>query len=228
MSKYTITIKNLCSLLGRVEVESWFQDYELTDFLTQEEINVINTRGTWNKEKLASLIVDHYYMREIGYETSGLFKHYVKVTMREIMESKAPLIYSSAIKYEPLVNVDFTETFTRNIKDDTINTGTSNSTANASGLTVNSDTPQGQINKNEILQGKYATNTGAGESTNTDTTTTNMNENKNTDENYSKNVKGNSGVSATAQHMIQQYRDNIRAINYEIIEELKPLFMGLW
>lgn len=228
MSKYTITIKNLCSLLGRQEILNWFQDYELSDYLTQDEINVIDARGTWNKEKLANLIVDHYYTREIGFETPGLFKHHVRVNMKEIMESKAPLIYSSAIKYDPLVNVDFTETFTRNIKDDTINTGTSNSTANASGLTVNSDTPQGQINKQEILNGKYATNTGAGESTNTDTTTTNTNENKTTNEDYSKNVKGNSGVSATAQKMIQQYRENIRAINYEIIEELNSLFMGLW
>lgn len=228
MSKYTTKIKDLVDLLGKDEILSWFMDYELSDFLTQDEIDTINTRGVWTKEKLAILILDHYYMREIGLETPGLFKHYVKFSMREIMESKAPLIYSASIKYDPLVNVDFTETFTRNIKGDTINKGNSTTNQNASGLTVNSDTPQGQINKQNILNGSYASSTSAGESTNSDTINTTNNENTNTDENYNKKIRGNSGVSATAQRMIQQYRDNIRAINYEIIEELKDLFMGIY
>ena len=47
-------------------------------------------------------------------------------------------------------------------------------------------------------------------------------------EQSSKTTKGNSGVSATAQKMIEQYRDNIRAINREIIEKLNDLFMGLF
>lgn len=232
MSKYTTKIRNLCDIFGRQEIESWFQDYEITDVLTQEEINVINERGTWNKEKLARKIVDHYYMREIGLETPFLFKHYVKIKMEEIMESKLPLIYSNSIQYDPLINVDYKEIFTRNIKDDIINTGssTSNTNQNSSGLTVSSDTPQGQINKNEILNGDYASSTSAGESTQntTDTISTSSNENKNTDENYSKHMIGNSGVSATAQKMIEQYRDNIRAIDKEIIKELNTLFMGIW
>ena len=41
-------------------------------------------------------------------------------------------------------------------------------------------------------------------------------------------MRGNAGISATAQKMIEQYRDNIRAIDYEIIKELNSLFMGLY
>ena len=52
--------------------------------------------------------------------------------------------------------------------------------------------------------------------------------NSNTDESYTKNVKGNSGVSATAQKMIEQYRNNIRALDREIIDKLNILFMGLF
>ena len=47
-------------------------------------------------------------------------------------------------------------------------------------------------------------------------------------EDYVKKIKGNSGVSATAQKMVEQYRQNIRAIDYEIIKELNDLFMGLF
>ena len=35
----------------------------------------------------------------------------------EIMEKKLPLIYSASIEYDPLVNVDYSETFTRAINN---------------------------------------------------------------------------------------------------------------
>ena len=70
----------------------------MSDYLTQEEIDVINTRGTWTPQKLAKKIVDHYYLKDLGFETYAMFKHYAMIEMEEIMESKLPLIYSSAIK----------------------------------------------------------------------------------------------------------------------------------
>lgn len=224
MSKYTVEVRRIIDLYGREEVESWFKDYELEDFLTTEEIEVIENRGTWSKDKLATKIVDYYFMREIGFETPALFKHKAKVKMLEIMEEKLPLIYSSSIKYDPLVNVDYTETYSRNIND----TGSQSSSSinNSSGLTINNNTPQSNINKVDILNGKYASETQAGESTSS--VSDNSNSQTNSNETSSKNVKGNSGVSATAQAMIKQYRNNIRAIDKEIIEELNILFMGIF
>ena len=224
MSKYTFELRRVIDFYTRETVEGWFKDYELTEFLTQNEIDVIEERGTWSKDKLAKKIVDHYFMREIGFETPALFRHYVKVTMNEIMESKLPLIYSASIEYDPLVNVDYTETFERTI-DNTVS-GTDSQTANSSGLTINSDTPQGQISKAQILDGKYASSTQAGEST--QTTSGENEQTGNTEEGSTKRVKGNSGVSATAQKMIQQYRENIIAIDKDIINELNDLFMGLY
>lgn len=223
MAKYTLELRELFTpikfnppIYSRDEVENFFKDYELTDYLTEEQIQVINNTGLWNKDRLARKIVDHYYMRELGQETIGLWKHYVKVTMQELMEEYLPLIYSSAIQYDPLVNVDFTETFERSANTD--NSGN----ANSSGLGVSSDTPQGRINKRDILAGSYASSTSATESE------TNSNSSTDEVENYTKRVRGNSGVSATAQKMVEQYRDNIRAIDREIIEKLEPLFMGLY
>ena len=224
MSKYTFELRRVIDFFDRDTVEGWFKDYELTDYLTQDEIDVITERGTWSKDKLAKKIVDHYYMREIGFETPALFRHYVKVTMNEIMEQKLPLIYSASISYDPLVNVDYTESFERTIDNST--SGSDSQTANSNGLTVNSNTPQGQISKAEILTGKYASDTQAGESTST-TNNTNS-QTGNTEEGSTKRVKGNSGVSATAQKMIQQYRDNIIAIDKDIINDLNDLFMGLY
>lgn len=210
MAKYTTNFYSLLNMgiYTKEDLKSWFTDYELSDYLTQEEIEVIESRGTWNKDKLADKIIDTYFFREFGLETPAMFKHYAKIKMRNIMESKLPLIYSAAIHYDPLVNVDFTESFERN----------STGTATSSGLNVNSDTPQGQINKGDILNGSFASSTSADES---DGSTS-------SNEEYLKRVKGNSGVSATAQKMVEQYRQNIRAIDYEIIKELKTLFMGIY
>ena len=214
MSRYTTTFRSLIEggFVTREEIENIFKSYNMLDYLTQEEVDVINTRGTWTPSKLAKKIVDHYYLKDLGFETYAMFKHYAKIQMEEIMESKLPLIYSSAIKYDPLVNVDFTETLERTV-DSTAN-------GNGSGLVVNSDTPQTNINKQSILNGNYASSTSANEM---DSSSSSSDE-----ENYTKRVKGNSGVSATAQKMVEQYRDNIRAIDYEIIKELNDLFMGLF
>ena len=216
MSKYTIELRKVCDLYTRQVVESWFKDYNLSYYLKPDEIATIEEAGVWSKDRLATKIVDHYFMREIGLETPALFKHYAKVLMQEIMERKLPLIYSISINYDPLVNVDYTESFERTIE----NEGTTSN--NASGLSVSSDTPQGQIQKSQILAGAYASATGASE------TESSSSDSNATLENYTKNVKGNSGVSATAQKMIQQYRENIVAVDEDIINELNKLFMGLY
>lgn len=220
MAKYTMEIRELTSTFGDEEVKSWFSDYELSDFLTEDEIKVIEERGTWSKEKLAQRIIDHYFTREIGTDAVGQFILFTKDKMNEIMETYAPLIYSASIKYDPLVNVNFTEEYSGT----TGSNSQSSSSSTGSGLTVNSDTPQGEISKSQILQGRYASSTGANETENkvNDTSTNNGNEN------YTKTTRGNSGVSATSQAMIKQYRDIIRAINTEIVYELEPLFMGLY
>ena len=208
MSRYTTELRQIIANTSREEVESWFKDYELEDYLTADEIEVIEDRGTWTKDKLAKLIVDHYFMREIGLETVELFKHQAKVAMAEIMEEKLPLIYSASIKYDPMVNVDFTETYTENNSQD----GT------ADGLNVNSDTPQGQISKSRILAGDYASSTGATEGTSHSEGT----------QTYTRKQKGNSGALTTAQALVRDYRKNIIMINRDIINDLQSLFMQIY
>ena len=208
MSKYTTELRFIVQNTSLEEVEAWFKDYELSDYLTAQEIAIINDRGTWTKDKLASLIVQHYWIREIGLETVELFKHQAKVAMAEIMEEKAPLIYSASLQYDPLVNVDFTETYTENTSQD----------GNADGLNVNSDTPQGQISKSSILAGNYATSTGASEGTSHSEGT----------QTYTRKQKGNSGALTTAQALVRDYRKTIIMINRDIIKDLSPLFMNIY
>lgn len=211
MATFSIEIRELIETFGENEVISWFTNYELTDYLTQDEINVINERGTWTKRKLAKKIIEHYYLREIGFETPALFIQRAKVAMQEIMEEKLPLIYSASIKYDPLVNVDFTETYTGK------SSGASNSKSD--GINIHSDTPQSRVTKADILSGEYASSTDGNELSDSNTS--------NGTEDYTKTMRGNSGVSATAQKMVQQYRENIIMIDRDIIKDLGKLFIGI-
>lgn len=224
MARYTIELRNVAQIFSEDTVKSWFKDYNIEDYLTDDEIAVITERGTWSKDKLAAKIFNHYFMYEIGFETPALFRHYVKVKMAELMEEYLPLIYSASIDYDPLINVNFTETYSG--QNANVSNSTSSSRNTGSSLTVNSDTPQGQVTKANILAGNYASSTGANETEN-NISDTSSNNGSGT-ESYTKTTRGNSGVSATSQKMVQQYRDNIRAIDREIINKLADLFMIIY
>ena len=78
MSKYTFELREVISTFGEDEVKAWFSDYELSDYLTDEEIQVIRDKGVWNKEKLAERIIEHFYTREIGTDAIGQFRMFTK------------------------------------------------------------------------------------------------------------------------------------------------------
>ena len=232
MASYTMELRKVINLFGRKEVENWFKDYDLSHYLTPTQIEQITKFNVWSKDRLAEKIVDNYYMREIGFETPALFKHYAKIEMKKIMERYLPKIYSNFLEYDPLSNVDFTETYTREIAGQTQNQGSSNSTSqnNASGLNVNSDTPQGQISKQAILSGSYASQTNASETESEieDNTTTENQGTSNTVETFTRHEEGDNGVIITNQRLVKEYREIIVAIDEEIINELNCLFMGVY
>lgn len=240
LAKYTIELRKICDIYGRDEVENWFKNYDINNYLTPTQISQIEKFNVWSKDRLATKIVDHYFMREIGFETPALFKHYAKVKMQEIMERQLPKIYSNFLEYDPLSNVDFTEEYTREITGTGKNVGTtqgnsnSNSSNNASGLNVASDTPQGQISKQNILNGSYASTTSASETESSinDNTTTSSNASSNSETNtiekFTRHEEGDNGVIITNQRLVKEYREIIVAIDEEIINELNILFMGLY
>lgn len=231
MADYTIRLKDLFlpnrfgnQYFTREQVEGWFMDYNLSDYLTAEQIQKIQDAGMWSKEKLAKRIVDHYYMREIGFETPALFEHQAKIKMEEIMELELPVIYSNSLEYDPLESVLFDITETRNIEG----TGTSASESNSSGsgTSISSDTPQTNIQKADILSGRYASQTNGSETESEvsgNTTST-----SNTIETLTHHEQGNKGVLDSYQKMLVDYRKSLVAVNTRIIEKLNSLFMGIY
>ena len=218
MAKYTMELREVISSFGEDTVKGWFSDYELADFLTPEQIAVIEENGVWSKDQLAQRIMNHFYTRELGTDAIGQFILFAKDKMDELMETYAPIIYSASIKFNPLENVNMTETYTGNV--DSRSDSTSNS--KGSGLNVESDTPQGQINKSDILAGKFASSTGASENENE---IKDISQNA-TNQDWTRKSQGNSGQLVS--RMLNDYRKIIRSINTEIVYELEPLFMGIY
>lgn len=232
MSKYSMELRKVCDYYTREEVENWFKDYQLEDYLLPDQIATLNDTQIWSKDRLAKKIVDHYFMREIGFETPALFKHYAKLTMCEIMQEYLPLIYTTALTYNPLINVDYTETFERTAEGQGQNEGQtiSNSNSSAEGMNINNDTPQTNINRQDINSGAFASSVNQSDTSSSvnDKTNTNSSTSNSTKEQYTRNFKGNQGISATYQAMIKQFRENIVAVDRDIIHELRTLFMGLY
>ena len=225
MAKYTMELRRIVDIYGRNEVESWFSSYNLADFLTPEQIQQIQKYNVWSKEKLASQIVDHYYMREIGFETPALFKHYAKLT---IMGSYLLKIYTQFLDYDPLSSVDYTEEYTREIEGSSEGSSNSNSQNSAEGFNINNDTPQQRITKQNLDSGIYASTTNQSETSSQIQDKTNTEASSKTVEKYTHTMKGDNGVIVTNQYLVRQSRELATNFNLEIINELNKLFMGLY
>lgn len=209
MARYTLELRELVVVEGREEIKNWFKDYDLKDYLTDSQIAQIESRGVWTKDKLAELIIDEYYLREIGLETPALFKLKAKVAMHEIMEEKAPLIWTASLGINPFEEFEVNTTSDSN--------GQARTDVNGNSLNIHSNTPQGKISKSEILNGDYASDTDGGE-TNSNSSTNDQNHNE----------TKTSGRNRSQVILAREYRENILMINREIVNDLAELFIGIY
>lgn len=127
---------------------------------------------------LETKILKHYYTREIGEETYGLWKLRLDTKMNEIMPYYNQLYKSTLLEFNPLYDVDINRTHNATRKGTEIlngnvdtngqviastnanNTTTSNNTTDQTGTNGNTDkysaTPQGGLDG--LAQDKYLTN----------------------------------------------------------------------
>lgn len=201
------------------------------------------------RQKLNQKIINHYYFREIGFETVGLFRFYLKQTMNEIMPYYNQLYESALLEIDPLNTINFTETLTRtkigndtkNFNEDTtVNSNgdsNSNSTKNTNFKDVESDTPQGMLSIGNIEGELYASyarisknedttnSTGHQETTDTQKRKNDEKINREDNENYTRTEKGN---RESQSELLMKYRDTFLNIDMQVINELNDLFMGLY
>lgn len=112
MSKYTTEVRFLCeSLTGHDESE----DYSSIDEIIEDALPIIFSFDfpifdEQYRSVLETKILRHYYTREIGCETYGLWKLRLQTKLNEIMPYYNKLYESELLKYNPLYDVDMTTT----------------------------------------------------------------------------------------------------------------------
>lgn len=195
MSKYTTELRYL--------IQSGF-DLGLNDYPIFEESY---------RSKLNEKILNHYYMREIGFETAGLFKRYLNVKMNEIMPYYNQLYLSAQIEFDPL------ETYSTNEQYERETTGDNTSQDEGENKSLQNDTPMGSLQ--DPFSENYATTAQKTNATNT----TKLNSSEN--EKYSRKLSGKNDSKSNSQ-LLMEYRQSFLNIDMLIIEELDVLFMQLW
>ena len=233
MSRYTIELRYLIE--GNYELG--LKDYPIFDESYREQLN--------NK------IIQHYYFREIGFETEALFKNRLNQKMNEIMPYYNQMYESSKLKIDPLSTIDLEEVFSRKSKttgEGTSSTsGTGNNTNNFNSTDTTdygkiskfSDIAQAQTTPNEILNDKYLTsatvddgqdkntNTGTNTSQTESTTSGTSTDERNLDEDTTLTRKGNNGIASESE-LLNMYRETFLNIDMMIIDDLDELFLGIW
>lgn len=255
MSKYTSEVRYIC--------ESYAGLTESTGYISTKNV-IANARpkifdfdypifDDSYRSVLETKILKHFYTREIGAESVGLWKLWLDTKLNEIMPYYNKLYESELIKFNPLYEIDITRDYIRkndgeeNGERETNETTTNSANVNSSSTSNDdyeswnkySDTPQGGITG--LAEMNYLTNatnvtqnndnTSSEETISSETgTRRNTDTNKNTIDNtedYLEHVKGkNSGTSYSK--LLSDYRQTFLNIDMQVINDLNDLFMNLW
>jgi hypothetical protein len=112
MSRYTTTIKTICESITGEQVN--FKNYKS---VVEQSIPFIFLNFPIFKEDykngLCAKILEHYFYHEIGVETVGQWKMRLNTKLNEIMPYYNKLYLSELIKFDPFINVDYTEEIDR-------------------------------------------------------------------------------------------------------------------
>lgn len=124
MSKYTTELRYICeSYAGLDESVGYDSVNEVIEkaipkIFRSEEIPMFQGEPAEHRALLFKKILLHYYTREIGYETVGLWKMKLNTKLIEIMPYYNQLYESELLKFDPLKNVDVTKTHEGEYNDD--------------------------------------------------------------------------------------------------------------
>lgn len=205
MSKYTTQIRWL--------VESGW-DFGLKEYPIFDEAY---------RTPLNNKIIEHYYFREIGFETAALFNRFLNRTMNEIMPYYNQLYESELIEFNPLYTIDYNETYTKKTTGSSKGITTGEGTEDA--MSVHSATPQGMLSVGDIKTNTWAddANIDNGKTTSNINTTNSL---TNLDD-YAKHVVGKASGSDYVD-LINKLRNSFINIDMMVIEALGDLFMNLY
>ena len=223
MAKFTTEVRSICEVNAGLEESVGAS--QVDDVIAKAVDKIFNFSFPIFDEEYRKVleikILKHFYTREIGFETVGLWKLKLNTKLNEIMPYYNQLYKSELLEFNPLYDVDITR---RHSGSGSTNSET-NSNGSNSGTNWNlySDTPQGDVDGLE--NGNYLTNATK------DSSNSSYNENGNmsarTTDEYLEIVSGKQG-STDFSTLLKRYRETFLNIDMLVIAELEDLFMQLW
>ena len=223
MSKYTTEVRFICETFSGLDESKGC--FNINEIIEQSRSKIFSFDYPIFDEKyrgvLETKILKHYYTREIGLETVGLWLHKLDVKMNEIMPYYNQLYNSCLLEFNPFYNTDFTTK--RDIKTNEKGNSKDETNSTTKEWELYSDTPQGSVKnlENETYLTNATKNTGDGNTLNKGET------NVDNVQDYLETVKGKVG-GENYSSLLEQYRKTFLNIDMMIIDELSDLFMNIW
>lgn len=210
MSKYTMQVRFICeSIAGKTESVGASEVDEVIELSRRKIFGTYPIFDEAYRAVIEAKILKHYYTREIGLETPGLWQLKLNTKMNEIMPYYNKIYVVNTQNFNPLYNIDITTEHKGN--------GTNTGSVNNTGYNLHSETPQGGLNG--IDSGDYLTdatkNTG-------DTQTQNS-----SIDNFVETVKGKQGGESYAK-IVREYIDSLVNVDMRVIDDLAQLFMNIY
>ena len=209
MSKYTITVKDLVRDYS-VSVDNGLTDIDTKldkarEYIFDFTYPVIDEA---TKKRIEIAILKHYYMREIAFESVGIWKIKLNDRLNLIMPRYNALYNKQDLSLSPYVN--------GYLKESGETSGNSSTDVNNEDWQTTSDTPQGILT--DLKEGKYSS---MAVYTENNDNTNNMNSS-----NYERMQESLNGI--TYAEAFRNYFDNIISIDEELVNEFSDLFMVIW
>ena len=187
MSKYTTEVRYICETYAGLDESVGYDSIEevinksYLKIFNIDKIPMFNGESESHRAGLLKKILLHYYSREIGYETVGLWKLKLNQKMIEIMPYYNQLYESELIEFDPLKNVDVTKTHEGEYNDDEKVDNLRNSeshrgthTEQESNATINRDSHTDEVSDtNEDVTLRHSKTTTQGNDTRTNDIVTN-------------------------------------------------------
>lgn len=130
MSEYTTELRFICETLAGYDMSQGYG--KVTDIIDKSWQKIFDFDfpifDSAYRSVLCKKILMHYYTREIGFETVGLWKLKLNAKMNEIMPYYNKLYASETYTFNPLYDADYTKSHegedSGNSSDDSTHTGT--------------------------------------------------------------------------------------------------------
>lgn len=247
MSKYTTEVRFICESKSGLSESKGFGSVD--EVLNSSWDKIFTSKVSFFDEEyrgvLCKKILKHYYLREIGCETVGIWLLWMNTKLEEIMPYYNKLYESELIKFNPMYDVDWNRkgnktgnesgNGSRSTSGNNSGTNTQSGTSSNTRKDLYSDTPQGALTG--VESETYLTNarkvsdsgeTGVNGSTSGSYEDSESSSNKvDTTENYVESVSGKQGTGSYSK-MLNEFRETFLNIDMQVIEEFAEMFMELW